>query len=454
MTERADGPGGRRPRVLLVASTTGYQVRSFESAARRRGVDLILATDRCHVLDDPWRDGAIPVRFEDVAFSVGVVVGALAARPVDGVLAVGDHPSVVAAAVAEAMSLSTSPLDAVRAARSKLLTRICFRDAGLPCPWFVAVTPPGDAVEAACPPSVAFPCVVKPLALSASRGVIRVDTEDALGPAIDRAWRVVVTADTNDLTGAERDTILVEGYVPGREVAVEGILTDGHLKTWAVFDKPDPLEGPFFEETIYVTPSRLASIDCRRVTRTVAKAAAALGLTWGPIHAECRLPGSSYTERDSGSPAEHAADEAGVVVLEVANRPIGGLCARVLRFDDGCGGDVMCLEDLILRQALGESVAGYQRETCAAGVMMIPIAMDGVYKRVEGLASARAVTGVDDIVITAKPDQRMQPLPEGSAYLGFIFARGDRPSDVVTALRAAHDRLQFHMAPVVALGSH
>ena len=440
--------------MLLVASTTGYQVRSFESAARRRGVDVILATDRCHVLDDPWRDGAIPIRFEDIDASVGAVVAALGAHPVRGVLAVGDHPSVIAAAIADALSLSGSPPHAVQAARSKLLTRRSFQDAGLPCPWFVAVPPSKDGVTGGVGAgSVTFPCVVKPVALSASRGVIRVDTQDALDPAVERARSVVAAADRKGLTEAEWNTILVEEYIPGREVAVEGILTRGRFETLAVFDKPDPLDGPFFEETIYVTPSLLTSADCRRVTRAVANAVCALGLTWGPVHAECRLSPVGNAGHNAASPDENTGGELCAVVLEVANRPIGGLCARVLRFDRGHGGDPLSLEDLILRHALGESVASYRRETRAAGVMMIPIEVDGVYKRVDGVATARAVDGVEDIVITVKPGQRVQPLPEGGAYLGFIFARGDQPSDVVTALRSAHDRLQFQIAPVLSLAS-
>lgn len=435
------------PRVLLVASTTGYQVRAFDAAATRHGVELSLATDRCHVLDDPWRDRSIPVRFRDIDASVRTVRAALRLSPVEGVLAVGDGPTVLAASIAEALSLRLSTVVAVRTAGNKLLTRIRFQDAGLPCPWFrtLPIAQVGSPAARVFAESLTYPCVVKPLALSGSRGVIRADSPRALTAAIDRVRQVVELADPQTFGGGERETILVEQYVPGREVAVEGVLTDGTFQAFAVFDKPDPLEGPFFEETIYVTPSRLDAADNREVIRSVVEAVGALGLRWGPVHAECRVatPGGGVGPKRGQS--------RGVVVLEVANRPIGGLCARALRFGQEGTEHRDSLEDVLLQHALGHPVLAYRREAMAAGVMMIPIATDGLYAGVQGLEAARAVEGVEDVVITAKSGQRVQPLPEGSSYLGFIFARGATPEDVVTALRVSHGRLQFHLTPVVAL---
>ena len=418
------------PRVLLVAVTTGYQVRSFDEAAKRLGVELVLATDRCHVLDDPWRDRAIPIRFhaDDEAESVRAIAQAVTGRPLDGVLGVGDRPAVIAAAVAQALSLPSSPAPAVRAAGNKLLTRTRLRDAGLPSPWFASFG--RDEPRLSLHSRVTFPCVVKPLALAASQGVIRADTPDQFDAAVARVRRVLDDTDVRAVRDPVNLGILAEEYLPGREVAVEGVLTDGRLRTLAMFDKPDPLEGPFFEETIYVTPSRLSAQSRVEVKRAVARAAVALGLTDGPVHGECRI------------------NDVGVFVLEVAARPIGGLCSKALRFL-GPGGAAASLEEVLLRHATRESIAGYRREGPAAGVMMIPIPRDGRYKRVGGLEEARAVACVEEITITAKPGQRIRPLPEGGSYLGFIFARAPRSHQVVEALGNAHKRLTFDIETAI-----
>ena len=413
----------RTRRVLLVAATTGYQLRSYDAAARQAGVELILATDRCHVLDDPWRDGAIPVRFHGEAAEADAVraVGErAAARPLDGVLAVGDRPAVTAAAIAAALGLRGHPPAAVRAASHKALTRRCFRAHGLPAPWF-RVLAPGELPAGGPAPDMTFPCVVKPLSMAGSQGVVRADNPAALAAAVERVRRL----------GGRTDPpleVLVEGYIPGREVALEGVLAGGRLRMLAIFDKPEPLEGPFFEETIYVTPG--GGSEARSIAAAVQRAVTALGLTDGPVHAECRI------------------NPAGVFVLEAAARPIGGLCSRVIRFD-GAGVRGASLEALLLRHALGEDLSGWRREAPAAGVMMIPIPAAGRLGRVAGLDAARAVDGVEEVVITARRGQTIQPPPDGGSYLGFIFARAARPAAVTAALRAAHGRLRIEIQPVI-----
>ena len=405
------------PRVLLIATTTGYQTRAFGKAAERLGVELVFATDRCHELDDPWRDGAIPVRFYDEAAFLEVI----GHRPLDGVLAVGDRPAVFAALACEAWGLRGNPPAAARASGNKLETRRRFAAAGLPCPAFGEVLL--DSELAAVCPELAFPCVVKPLALSGSRGVIRADDPETLHAALERVRRLLSRADIRARREPPDDRVVLETFIPGREYAVEGVVEDGTLRVLAVFDKPDPLDGPFFEESIYVTPSAEPADEQRRMARAVADAVAALGLRHGPVHAECRV------------------NNAGVFVLEVAARPIGGLCARALRFE-GPGGVELPLEELLLRHALGEAVSGYRRETDASAVMMIPIPRAGIYRRTDGVDTARAVPGIVDVVMTAKPDQRLEPLPEGASYLGFIFARRAHPAEAVTALRQAHAKLR------------
>lgn len=413
-------------RVLLVAATTGYQVRSYGEAARRCGTALMLGTDRCHVLEDPWRDGAVAVRFDDRVSSVQAVRVATSDRPIDGVTAVGDRPAVIAAAVAEAFGLRGHPVQAVLAAGNKLSTRELLCSKGMLVPAFRAFgldAPVSDIVRA----GIEFPCVIKPLAMAASRGVMRADGPDELESAHRRLLHLLAQREVRALRDSSNEQVLVEEFIPGCEVAVEGIVTDGELKLLAVFDKPDPLDGPVFEETIYVTSSRPEEPGIRRAVQDAIRA---LGLTNGPIHAECRLNG------------------AGVYVLEVAARPIGGLCARVLRFASPTS-EECSLEELILRHAVGRSVAEYQREAPAAGVMMMPVPAAGRFRHADGLDAARAVAGVNEVIVTAKPGQQIQPPPDGDSYLGFIFARADTASQVVAALRAAWVCLRFEIEPTL-----
>ncbi|MBI3402403.1 MAG: ATP-grasp domain-containing protein [Acidobacteria bacterium] len=421
-------------RVLLLATTTGYQTRAFGEAAERLGVEVVFATDRCAVLDDPWQDDAIPIRFHEEDASVAAIVAAARTRPIDGVLVVGDRPTVIAARVAQALGLPWHSADAAAVARHKLLTRERLRDAGLPVPWFVplALSPQPSAVLSQ-PPATshqppAFPCVIKPVSLSGSRGVMRADDPASLATAIERLRALLAWPDVRAERNDAHHTVLIEGFIPGREYALEGLMHHGALHTLAIFDKPDPLDGPFFEETIYVTPSAAAADAQDAIARTVAQAATALGLSHGPVHAECRV----NADPSAGS------GQAAVFVLEVAARPIGGLCARALTFGDSCS-----LEELLLRHALGESPAGWTREAAASGVMMIPIPRRGIFRAVDGLDAARSVPQVTDLRITAKMDQRLVPLPEGASYLGFIFARAASAGDVGRALRDAHARLRF-----------
>jgi hypothetical protein len=437
-------------RVLLLATTTGYQTRSFGEAASALGVELVFGLDRCRGLEDPWGDHALAVRFYDDPRSVDAIVSASQDGPISGILALGDQPTVLAALAAEALRLPFHSPAAARTSRNKLDTRRALLAAGLRVPWFTSadIDDDHDAIAARVP----FPCVVKPLALSGSRGVIRADHPRALSSALGRLRHILLAPDVQTMKDPALRRVLVEGYIPGAEFAVEGLMHRGALDTLAIFDKPDPLDGPFFEETIYVTPSAHDAAAQRRIVDAVAAAAAATGLSDGPVHAECRV------------------NQDGVFVLEVAARPIGGLCARALRFGgalrlttdsaarSGPVGlretgslaqsrqterDTMSLEELLLRHALGEDVRGCRRESCASGVMMVPIRRAGVYRGVEGVDEARAVAFVDDVVITARPDQHLVPLPEGASYLGFIFARATFGTQVVASLREAHGRLRF-----------
>jgi len=409
-------------RVLLVAATTGYQIRSFGEAAARAGVRLTLASDRCDHLDDPWRDGAVAVRFEDASASVRAITEALGGDRLDGVLAVGDRPAMLAASVAEAFGLAGNPPESAAASGDKAASRRAFRQAGLPTPLFQVE--PADADAAALANTLTYPVVVKPLALSGSRGVMRADGPEAFVEAFERLRRLLTSHDVRAERDGRHGQVLVEAFIPGAEFAVEGVLTHGTFQRFAIFDKPDPLDGPFFEETIYVTPSRAPGRVQAAIDDAVASAARSLGLVHGPVHAECRV------------------NNDGVWVLEVAARPIGGLCARALRFA-APDGTPATLEDVLLRHAIGHDVSAYAREPGASGVMMIPIPRRGVYRGVEGVEAARATDGVDDVVMTAKPESLLVPLPEGRSYLGFIFASGDAPDEVERSLRGAHGQLRI-----------
>ena len=419
-------------RVLLLATTTGYQIRSFGEAARALGVTLMFASDRCDQLDDPWADHAIPTRFADEPHACEALLAAVAdARP-DGILAVGDRPTVLAACLASALGLPGHPPGAAARSRNKLQARAAFGSAGLLIPDFQAVSLRED--PAALAATATYPAVVKPLALSGSRGVIRVDTPDEFITAFERLRTLMGAPDIRAEREAAHDAALIEAFVPGAEYAVEGVMTRGVFQLLAVFDKPDPLDGPFFEETIYVTPSRQPATVQQRIVATVIDAARALGLHHGPVHAECRV------------------NEKGIYMLEVAARPIGGLCSRSLRFETPDRAGVLAsLEEVLVRHALGEDVSGYRRERRASGVMMIPIPRRGILRGVHGVDAARQVAGVDDVRITAKPDSQLVPLPEGRSYLGFIFAHGEDAAAADRALRESHRLLQFRVEKEVLL---
>ncbi|HEY4816290.1 MAG TPA: ATP-grasp domain-containing protein [Candidatus Acidoferrum sp.] len=412
-------------RVLVFAGKLGYQTRSFDAAARKLGVELAFVTDRCHQLEDPWGDRAIAVHFESpeaAAYTVMEEVRRSGER-VDGILALGDRPAVAAAYVARGLGLQYNHPAAVEACRSKLRMREVFRDAGLRVPWFRSV-----ALQPAPEPAllgISYPCVLKPISLSASTGVIRANNREEFLTAAGRVRRVLESPEVLASREANLDQMIVEGYIPGREVAVEGLLMDGELSVLAIFDKADPLEGPFFEETIYVTPSRLGEAQVRKIERCAAEAVRALGLSHGPVHAELRI------------------NEDGVWPLEVAPRPIGGLCARALRFVTEQSDEVIGLEELLLRHAVEMPVADWKREAAASGVMMIPVPNSGVLEAVEGKEDAQATPNVVGLETTARLHDYIAAWPEGSSYLGFLFARAETAEEVERALRVAHRKLRF-----------
>ena len=414
-------PDAPSKRLLLLIPTSTYRTDDFMEAARRLDVDLVVASERPNVMGERFPDHLLTLPFGDPERAAREMAEYARARPLHAVVSVDDETTVVGAAIAARLGLRSNPVGAVAATRNKRLMRERLAKAGVPGPAFTTVAVDEDPAAAA--GRVDYPCVLKPLVLSASRGVIRADDSSAFVTAFRRITAILAEPEVRAL-GEGTDQILVESFVPGVEVALEGLLVDGALRVLALFDKPDPLDGPFFEETLYVTPSRLPAATQRAITEVTAHAARALGLEDGPLHAELRL--------DSRVTPPSA------VVLELAARSIGGLCSRSLRFGTG-----LTLEDLILRRALDVPIASLEREARAAGVMMIPIPRAGILETVEGLDEAKAVALIEDVTISAHPGEALVPLPEGHRYLGFVFARGDAPAAVERALRDAHARLSF-----------
>ena len=411
----------RRPRVVLLAGPATYRSGAFLEAARRLDLEAVQATDTPRALAERW-GMPLGLDFARPEAAVAALAAYAERHPIDSVLALDDSATLLAALAAAALGLPHNDPDAALAARDKWVMRDALRRGGVPVPQFrrYPLTTDPETVAGEIP----FPVVVKPTTLSGSRGVIRAGDRGAFVQAWQRTRRIVL----REGASPENGELLVERYLPGAEVALEGLLTGGALRTLALFDKPDPLEGPFFEETIYVTPSRLPEATRAAIAARASEAAAALGLREGPVHAELRV------------------NDEGVWLIEMAGRSIGGLCSTVLEFGTG-----VSLEELILLHAVGRPLPSTEPAGGAAGVMMIPIPKGGMLRAVSGVEEALAIPGVTGVEITAPLNQPVVPLPEGASYLGFIFARGETPAGAEQALREAHARLAFRIEPAISL---
>ena len=404
-------------RVLLLLPTSSYRNHDFLEAAKALEVEIIAAADNCHQLAPSW--GMSPIQavpFDQPEIALKQVLAALGRKP-DAVLAVDDSGVELAALLRERLGLPGNLPPAVRLTRDKLAFRRLLQGGGLNCPAFYHLD--GDRRALALQVPLQFPVVVKARRLAASRGVIRADTPQAYRQAVRWVQEIQAKADRD----ASRLGVVVETFIPGREYAMEGLLLGDRLRVLALFDKPDPLDGPYFEESLYITPSRLPQAKQEEIAQSVQRACKLAGLTGGPIHAEMRLNGE------------------GIWLLEIAARSIGGLCGRILRHALG-----MSLEELILRHSLNLELPPAQSGG-AAGVMMIPVPGRGIFQGVHNIDEALTVPAVTDIQITASPGQLIAPAPEGSSYLGFIFARDISPQAVESALRQAHQRLGFDIQP-------
>jgi biotin carboxylase len=406
------------PRVLLLLPTTTYRTKAYLDATRKVGVDVVAASEQASTLVARNPEGLLALDLFNPDEAARQAQQYAAEHAIDAIIPVDEDTAVAASFIARALHLKHNPVSAAQAAKNKHLMREVLSRAGVRVPRYQAFSLDTDSREIAA--QLDYPCVVKPVFLSTSRGVMRADNEEEFAHVVERLDRIVSNPNIAKRGGDAAREALVEEFIPGFEVAVEGLVTDGEFRALAIFDKPDPLDGPFFEETIYVTPSRLSEDVQRDIIETTAAATRAMGMTKGPVHAELRV------------------NERGAYVIEVAARTIGGLCARALRFGDG-----LSLEEIIIRHALGDDMSAIERERQAAGVMMIPIPRAGTLREVFGVDEARQVADIEDIIITAHITQQVAPPPEGASYLGFIFSRASTPDRVEAALRQAHARLEF-----------
>jgi biotin carboxylase len=407
-----------KKRILLLLPTKTYRAEAFLSAASQLGVTVAIGSDQPQTLSELSPRKSLVIDFSKPENATKTIVTFAQTYPIDAIVGVDDDTTVLVSMAAQALSLPHNSVESACTTRSKYQMRKVLAAAGIPSPRFELVSINADPAKIT--KHAKFPCVLKPLSLSASRGVIRANDPKEFAKAFRRIVSILDSSDVKTRKDARTQQILVEDFIPGVEVALEGILIQGRLKVLAIFDKPDPLDGPFFEETLYVTPSRLPVDVQEDIISCTTRTADALGLREGPVHAELRV------------------NDNGAWIIEIAARSIGGLCARTLRFGTG-----ISLEELIIRHAIGMEVESLQREQQPAGVMMIPIPHAGILRAVRGKADAERVSGIEEVTISIVTGQKVLPLPEGARYLGFIFARGNTPESVEDSLREAYCRLEF-----------
>ena len=412
-----------RDRVLIIAPHGSYRTSPFIKAANNLNVDVLIASQGKHSIVSDYVDG-LHIDFQNQEQAIEIILAEAKIRSFSGVIGTDDTTTELAAKVANKLSLSHNDPQAVNVAQRKDLARLSLKKSKVKIPEFDILTTEQSFTEQNI--KVNFPAVIKPVALSASRGVIRVNNELELQQAVERIKNMLL--EEKQIAQSIRDILLLEEFIPGKEVAIEAMLHNGELDILTIFDKPDPLNGPFFEETYYITPTSFSSDVQKEIKQTVLESCQAYGLSEGPIHAECRI------------------NDKGIWILEVAARSIGGMCGRLLSLGTGYS-----LEELVLLHAMGERVDIKIHES-AAGVLMIPIPSAGILKRVEGLLEAQRIPYISDLSIEVRDGYELVPLPEGNSYLGFIFAEAPTVEEAEQALRAAHACLNIVVAPMWKIG--
>ena len=404
-------------RLLLVSHHNSYRIAPYIKAALNLGLEVTIASQGKHSLVTEVANG-LHIDFDDVNAAHKEILKENQKRPFTGILGSDDQTVELAAYAAKTLKLPHNPPRAALYSHRKDLARAQLSLTGCPVPihCLLDLNLPVKNQMAGLP----WPCVIKPLNMSASRGVIRTNNKDEFITACERLRPII--ADSQE--EFEQRHLLIEDYIDGIEIAYEGFLQNGELETITIFDKPDPLTGPYFAETIYVTPTALSDELQLSIKKVIQKACLAYGLRSGAIHAECRIDSENR-----------------IWILEVASRTIGGDCARVLDNEN------FSIEELAILLAIGQPVTPYIAEQ-ARGVMMIPIRQKGLLKRVEGLLQASKIKHIDKIDIIIGEGHELIPLPEGNQYLGYIFASAESTEQVTAAIREAYALLKFVTAPV------
>lgn len=397
------------PTVVVILPSSTYRAADFVAAAESLGLDLVVASEQAPPFDMGDRYLEIDCSQPLAAAKAIADLGNRAA--IDGVVAADDAGVVIAAEASSLLGLAGNPPDAAAATKDKIEMRTRLGRTEIDQPPFAALLPTDDPIAVAA--RIGYPLVIKPRDRSASQGVIRVDRPEDLIPAVQRV---------GDITG-DAPTLLIEAFLGGVEIAIEGMISDGELTVLAIFDKPDTPTGPYFPETLFITPSRLPEPSLREAERVAAAAIRGLGLTTGPVHVELKI------------------DDARARIIEVAARSIGGLCSRSLNF--GLMGTT--LESLILRNAIGLGKTHLRREQASSGVLMIPTPRNGTLRAITGEEEARAIGGITGMDLTIVPGERIVAPPEGDRYIGFVYARSDTPQQVESALRKAMSTLEVQL---------
>ncbi len=412
-------------RILLLIPATSYRATAFVEAARAMGVEITVGSNHKSTLAAMNPAGFLSLDIHNLPQAVETARSFAKKYPVDAVIGVDDQSVIAASAIAEELNLNHNTIISVTAARNKYIMREFLSQHNIPQPAYRKASLNDDKEKLN--EITTYPAVVKPVALSGSRGVVKVTNRQELHEAVSLIRNIISTLVAHE-KGQEAKTILIEEYIDGDEVAVDGLLIDEKLHPLVLFDKPEPLRGPFFEETMYTTPSRHSTKIQSEIFEVVKNAAQAMGLMTGPVHAELRF------------------NETGIYLIELAARSIGGYCAQILRFEDPATGTTnSTLEELIVRDALDEPVYSYRREKDAVGVMMLPVPGRGIVRKIYGKQEAKQVPCITDVVITVREGEELIPLPESGKYPGFIFSRAKRPVEVERALRKAHSLLKFEM---------
>ena len=408
-----------KQRFLLIAQPNSYRIAPYIKAAQNMGLEVMIASAGQHSLITEVHAG-IHINLNDIPTSLKTILDEATKKPFAGILGSDDSTVELAAAVAAELGLSHNPPEAARISQRKDLARaeLSLSGAAVPIHCLIDLSKTIDNQMAGLP----WPCVIKPLNLSASRGVIRTNNEQEFIEACTRIKKIIV----HSADEFERTHVLIEDYIDGIEIAYEGYLKKGELNTLTIFDKPEPLTGPYFEETIYVTPSQLCNDIQDNIKQTVQQACEIYGLKTGPVHAELRIDKNNKPW-----------------ILEVASRTIGGDCARTLDSDNGFN-----IEELTIALAMNRPFEIDSDEQCR-GVMMMPIKKGGILRRVEGLSKAGKVEHVESIDIIIREGNELIPLPEGNQYPGYIFARADSQQKVINALQEAFSKLEFVVAPLI-----